>query len=114
MYFGLGLHFFPFTFEKLSLSHQVGDVLDEISVRRISSLYPEIHSQHFPYRDVVGSSGDVKVVSMLLVKGVVGKDSDLLFGLLLQTQASQGSLKLRKRQNVSSGFLYKLIKDFLS
>lgn len=87
------------------LSHQVGDVFDVLSVLLLCSRDAHRQGQSVSHRHSVGPRRDEQEVRPEAVEGVVRLNCDLLFGLLLWSEAILGGLSLgrggKKNQTVS-------------
>lgn len=76
------------------LSHQVGDVFDVLSVLLLCSHDAQPQGQPVSYRHSVGPHRDEQEVRLEAVEGVVRLNCDLLFGLLLWSEAILDGLSL--------------------
>lgn len=84
-------------------SHQVGDLRDERSVRRVGRRDGQLQRESVSQRRGVGRRGDVQVVLLARVEGGVRPDGDLVLGLLLWSQVSLHGLSLGDTQQRSRG-----------
>lgn len=80
------------------LPHQVGDVFDVLSVLLLCSADAQDQGQPVSYRHSVGPRRDEQEVLPEVVEGVVRLNCDLLFGLLLWSEAILDGLSLGRRE----------------
>lgn len=76
------------------LSHQVGDVFDVLSVLLLCSADAQTQGQPVSHRHSVGARRDEQEVRLEAVEGFVWLNCDLLFGLLLWSEAILDGLGL--------------------
>lgn len=80
------------------LSHQVGDVFDVLSVLLLCSADAQTQGQPVSHRHSVGPRRDEQEVRLEAVEGFVWLNCDLLFGLLLWSEAILDGLGLGRRE----------------